>query len=130
MDSGTHYRVLFIDTGSQETIHARELMEATLDQTKCGLAKCLVMDDLLPWNQLELWTHDATPLVETMMGKQFDIENAVCYEAEGPYGTDVYTCSIPSVADLLVRHGLGKGKSVKWKRITSHFAFSEGEGRE
>ena len=106
---GLFYRVVFIDTGAQETISATELMEATLEQNSDGFAKCFVLDDVLPNNQLELWTNDCFNVINSQLGQHCEVHNLTCYEGEGPNGIDLYTCSVPTITDLLVARGLGKG---------------------
>ena len=107
-------RVLFIDTGVQETILSCDLIET--DRTNGsplkrsnGCSKCFVLHDLASNNKTELWTNEVDRVMKDVLGQKCEIINIQFYEGEGPNNTDLYTCSSPSISAMLVSQGVGKG---------------------
>ena len=68
----------------------------------------MLNSDLVPSNKLELWTNQCFGIIEGKLGKKIKVENLTCYGGEGHSGVDLYTCTIPSLTQLLLNSGKGK----------------------
>ena len=70
--SGSYCRVFFIDSGAQETIPSENIFAAPQELSQAAKAKCFIIDDIFPANGIEIWDDSCLPIIEKMIGDQFE----------------------------------------------------------